>query len=211
MKNDSNRHRRQSEVGSGIKAVKSAARSPKRTNNRTQSDYSSNTATRMELISDVIVVGAGAAGLLAAIRASELGLRTILLEKNRRPGIKILMSGGTRCNVTQNTDHRGIIEAFQEQGRFLRTAIGRFGPPEIVQFLADENVPTKIESTGKIFPTSDRAADVLQAFLDRLDRTECQLETEQSVLDVSVRDDNVFLVQTEGKTIETRNVILTTG
>jgi predicted flavoprotein YhiN len=56
---------------------------------------------------DVVVVGAGAAGLLAAIRAAELGRRTLLLEKNRKPGVKILMSGGTRCNLTHATDNRG--------------------------------------------------------------------------------------------------------
>ena len=61
---------------------------------------------------DMIVIGAGAAGLLAAIRAAELGRRTLLLEKNRRPGVKILMSGGTRCNLTHATDNRGIVEAF---------------------------------------------------------------------------------------------------
>jgi predicted flavoprotein YhiN len=69
---------------------------------------------------DVVVVGAGAAGLLAAARAAELGRRTLLLEKNRKPGVKILMSGGTRCNLTHDTDRRGIIEAFDKQGRWLR-------------------------------------------------------------------------------------------
>ena len=61
---------------------------------------------------DVAVVGAGAAGLLAASRAAERGLRTTLLEKNRRPGVKILMSVGTRCNLTHHTDRRGIIRAY---------------------------------------------------------------------------------------------------
>ena len=59
---------------------------------------------------DVVVVGAGEAGLLAATRAAECGARTLLLEKNRRPGVKILMSGGTRCNITHATDNRGIVE-----------------------------------------------------------------------------------------------------
>src|SRR5262249_58486625 len=65
---------------------------------------------------DVVVIGAGAAGLLAAARAAELGRRTLLLEKNRRPGVKILMSGGTRCNLTHATDNRGIVEAFGPRG-----------------------------------------------------------------------------------------------
>ena len=61
---------------------------------------------------DVVVVGAGAAGLLAAIRAAECGRQTLLLEKNRKPGAKILMSGGTRCNITHNTNARGIVAAY---------------------------------------------------------------------------------------------------
>ena len=61
---------------------------------------------------DVIVVGAGAAGLLAGISAGKSGAKTLVLEKNRKPGVKILMSGGTRCNITHNTDNRGIVKAF---------------------------------------------------------------------------------------------------
>ncbi len=71
---------------------------------------------------DVIVVGAGPAGLMAALRAAECGRRTLLLEKNPRPGVKILMSGGTRCNVTHDTDERGIVAAYGRQGPFLHSA-----------------------------------------------------------------------------------------
>ena len=72
---------------------------------------------------DVVVIGAGAAGLVAAARAAERGRRTLLLEKNRRPGVKILMSGGTRCNITHATDNRGIVEAFGPPGRFLHSSL----------------------------------------------------------------------------------------
>ena len=72
---------------------------------------------------DVIVIGAGAAGLMAAIRAGERGRRTLLLEKNKKPGVKILMSGGTRCNITHDTDNRGIVEAYGPPGRFLHSAL----------------------------------------------------------------------------------------
>src|SRR5438552_12846901 len=76
---------------------------------------------------DVVVIGAGAAGLLAASRAAERGRRTLLLEKNRKPGVKILMSGGTRCNLTHATDNRGIVEAFGPPGRFLHSALAALG------------------------------------------------------------------------------------
>src|SRR5205807_5939419 len=94
---------------------------------------------------DVVVMGAGAAGLLAAIRAAERGRRTLLLEKNRRPGIKILMSGGTRCNITHATDERGIVEAFGPQGRFLHSALAALGVQETIDLFEAEGVMTKVE------------------------------------------------------------------
>src|SRR5580693_6494228 len=117
---------------------------------------------------DVIVVGAGAAGLVAAFRAAERGCRTLLLEKNRRPGVKILMSGGTRCNITHATDNRSIVEAFGPAGRFLHSALAALGVDETIALFEAEGVATKVEETGKVFPVSNKAADVLEALLRRL-------------------------------------------
>src|SRR5437763_8507610 len=112
---------------------------------------------------DVVVVGAGAAGLLAAARAAEAGRRTLLLEKNRKPGVKILMSGGTRCNLTHATDNRGIVEAYGPPGRFLHSALAAFSVQDSIDFFESEGVATKVEETGKVFPVSNRASDVLDA------------------------------------------------
>src|SRR6516165_9059118 len=99
---------------------------------------------------DAIVIGAGAAGLVAAIRAAERGRRTLLLEKGKKPGVKILMSGGTRCNITHACDARGIVEAFGPNGKFLHSALAAFGPDDAVAFFETEGVATKVEETGKI-------------------------------------------------------------
>src|SRR5262250_355851 len=120
---------------------------------------------------EVVVVGAGAAGLLAATRAAERGRRTLLLEKNRRPGVKILMSGGTRCNITHATNNRGIVEAFGPPGRFLHSALAALSVEQTVVLFEGEGVATKVEETGKVFPVSDSARDVLDALLRRLDRS----------------------------------------
>src|SRR5689334_12901522 len=119
---------------------------------------------------DLVVIGAGAAGLLAAARSAELGRRTLLLEKNRQPGIKILMSGGTRCNLTHATDRRGIIEAFGPPGRFLHSALAALSPNDLVSLIESEGVATKVEETGKIFPVSNKAGDVLDALVARFHR-----------------------------------------
>src|SRR5690349_18019012 len=121
---------------------------------------------------DVAVIGAGAAGLLAASRAAECGARVLLLEKNRRPGVKILMSGGTRCNITHATDNRGIVEAYGPPGRFLHSALAAFSVQDTLDLFEAEGVATKVEETGKVFPVSNRAVDVLDALLRRLSRSE---------------------------------------
>src|SRR6516165_8315686 len=131
---------------------------------------------------DIAVVGAGAAGLMAALRAAELGRRVLLLEKNRRPGVKILMSGGTRCNITHATDNRGIVEAYGPPGRFLHSALAAFGVRETIEFFEAEGVATKVEETGKIFPVSNKALDVLNALLVRLRRSGATLALEEPLL-----------------------------
>src|SRR5215510_16354341 len=88
----------------------------------------------------VVVVGAGAAGLLAALRAAERGRRTLLLEKNRKSGVKVLISGGTRCNLTQATDNRGIVAAFGPAGRFLHSALAAFGVRDAIEMFHREGV-----------------------------------------------------------------------
>ncbi len=159
---------------------------------------------------DVIVVGAGAAGLLAATRAAERGRRTLLLEKNRKPGAKILMSGGTRCNLTHQTDERGIVTAFGHAGRFLHSALAALSPQDVVQLFAAEGVATKVEETGKIFPASDRAIDVLDALLRRLRRSDCSLALDEPLHTIRAAA-GAFELVTPQRTLEADKVILTTG
>jgi predicted flavoprotein YhiN len=147
---------------------------------------------------------------MAAARAAELGSRTLLVEKNRKPGVKILMSGGTRCNITQATNNRGIIEAFGRSGRFLHSALASFGVEAAVQFFESEGVPTKVEETGKIFPQSDRAADVLAALLARVERSGATLALEEPLLALD-RDGQGFVAQTSLRTLRCEKAIVTTG
>ena len=117
----------------------------------------------MEQSWNVVVIGAGAAGLIAGLRAAERGRQTLVLEKNRRAGVKILMSGGTRCNITQATDNRGIVAAYGPPGKFLHSALAALSVQQTIEFFEAEGVATKVEETGKIFPVSNKASDVLGA------------------------------------------------
>jgi hypothetical protein len=159
---------------------------------------------------EVVVIGAGAAGLVAAAEAAARGRRTLLVEKNRRAGVKILMSGGTRCNLTHATDKWGIVKAYGEQGNFLHSALAALSPSDLVALIEAEGVPTKVEETGKIFPVSNRAVDVLEAFLRRLERSGAELALAEPVTAIE-RLETGFRIATTARKVVGQSLIITVG
>ncbi len=159
---------------------------------------------------DLMVIGGGAAGLMASIRAAERGLKVLLLEKNPRLGVKILMSGGTRCNITHNCDNRALIAAYGKNGQFLHSALASWSIQDTIQFFHGEGVLTKVEETGKIFPVSDRAVDVLAALVNRLRRTDAEIALGEAVTDIQPCL-NGFTVSTKKRSYFVRQLIVTTG
>ncbi len=160
---------------------------------------------------DAIIAGAGAAGLMAAIHAAECGRRVLILEKGKKPGVKILMSGGTRCNITHDCDTRGIVQAFGPNGKFLHSALAGLGPRETVAFFNEAGVATKVEDTGKVFPVSDRALDVLDALLKRLARSGAALALTEPVKDIEPHPEGGFRVFTPARSLTAERVLVTTG
>ena len=175
---------------------------------------------------DVAIIGGGPAGLMAAARSAQRGRKTILLDKNREPGVKILLSGGTRCNLTHATDARGIVAAFGPNGRFLHSALAALGPQQVVDLFEAEGVPTKVEPGGKVFPASDRAADVRDALVRRVERAGCTLAMSEPLVELTppfsrgvfagenaarTRLNGVFQLRTTNRSIEAEKVVLATG
>jgi hypothetical protein len=111
---------------------------------------------------DALVVGGGAAGMMAAGTAAERGLRVCLLEKNAVLGRKLRITGKGRCNVTNRCDVRTLIASVPKNGRFLFGAVSRFAPEDTVAFFESRGLPLKTERGNRVFPVSDRAADVAE-------------------------------------------------
>jgi len=158
----------------------------------------------------VAVVGGGPAGLLAAYRAAARNRATLLLEKNHRPGAKILISGGGHCNLTHATDAQGIVDAFGPPGRFLHSALAALGPQQLVDLIEAEGVATQVEPDGKVFPASGKASHVLAAVLRRLKRSAATLAFEEPLVDLRPHASGFRLV-TAKRTLSAKKVVLSTG
>ena len=159
----------------------------------------------------IIVIGAGAGGMMAAGRAAELGASVLLLEKTDGPGKKILISGKTRCNVTNSRDLDDFITMYGANGRFLYRAFNRFFRDDLLEFMQRYGVETKTERGGRIFPASDDAHDVTRAFERYMTERGVQLRTNTKVTAINVDGGKVTGVRTEDKTYTATAVILATG
>ncbi len=165
----------------------------------------------MSDIYDIVVVGAGPAGIMASIEAARVGARTILLESGPRPGRKLLATGGGRCNVT----HSGTIESFLQgfdtrASRFLRHAAHTFPPDAAVKQFESLGIALKTERGNRVFPVSDRAGEILDALLREARNAGVSLRTSHPVSDVQAVEDG-WSVVAGAETFRTRAVILATG
>ena len=118
---------------------------------------------------DVLVVGAGSSGFMAAINAASQGARVLLLEKNKRPGRKLLLSGGGRCNVTNRTSRQDLIAHIPGNGKFLYSALNQFDQDDIIDFFQSRGVALKEEDHGRMFPVTNSARTILETLLAELE------------------------------------------
>ncbi|MFC1942234.1 NAD(P)/FAD-dependent oxidoreductase [Chloroflexota bacterium] len=163
------------------------------------------------IANQVIVIGAGASGMVAAGRAAELGADVLLMEKTECPGKKILISGKTRCNLTNTRELDDFIAMYGSNGRFLYSAFKQYFQDDLLAFLRLYGVETKTERGGRIFPVSDDAQDIVKALERYLSDYGVRLQTSAPVTGILVDKGRVTGVQTGRNTHSSAAVIIATG
>jgi len=159
---------------------------------------------------DVAVVGAGAAGMMAAIHAARIGAAVTLYEKNERCGRKLRITGKGRCNVTNHCTRDEFFANVTGNSRFLYSAWSRFSSEDAETFFESLGVPLKVERGNRVFPLSDKATDVVDALVRECRRLGVQLVNER-VEGLFVREGRLLGVSTGKKTLAHGAVILATG
>lgn len=160
----------------------------------------------------VVVVGAGPAGMMAAIAAAEHEGSVLLLEKMPRAGRKMMITGKGRCNVTSADDTADIIKNIAGNGRFLNSVIRAFDNAAVMAFFENVGVPLKTERGNRVFPQSDRSVDVVDAMMRRLRDLHVELRTNTHVRALVVTDGAIRGVRLEsGDTVAADAVVLAVG
>lgn len=160
---------------------------------------------------DVIVVGAGTSGMMAAIAAAKAGSNTLLVEKNKRVGKKLLLTGGGRCNVTNNRPAEEIIAHIPGNGKFLYSAFSQFNNYDIMDFFESNGTHLKEEDHGRMFPVTDRSKTIVETLFHQLETLGVTIYTEAKVEKVLRKEDQIIGVALEHEKIYAPCVILTTG
>jgi hypothetical protein len=159
----------------------------------------------------VIVIGAGAGGMMAAGHAAESGAEVLLLEKTERPGKKILISGNGRCNLSNTCDLESFINQYGANGRFLYAVFSRFFREELLAFLRRFGVETVVKYGGKIYPASENAREIVRVFLRYLEENKVTLQLNTGVDHILIEGGKVVGAQTKTDTYSCDAVILATG
>lgn len=158
-----------------------------------------------------IIIGGGAAGLMAGIVSARSGRKTIVIEKNSKVGRKLYISGKGRCNVTNNCDAKTVIANTPTNGRFLFSALNAFSPANTIAFFEENGCPLKTERGGRVFPVSDRAADIVDTLRSAALKSGCVF-MQKTAAGIIITDGSVKGVKlTDGTEEYAGKVIIATG
>ena len=178
-------------------------------------NYSFNSKTKMNKNKyHLAVIGAGAAGLIAAGKAGELGADVVLLEKNKQSGVKLLITGKGRCNITNAEENlKKFAEAYGSNGRFFRTALYNFTNQDVIRFFEDQGLDVKTERGNRVFPQSDKAKDVVECLKRYTRKGNVQFKPKSELEKIVLGSDNKIekLILKSGETIVADAYLLATG
>jgi hypothetical protein len=159
----------------------------------------------------IIVIGGGAAGLMAAGQAAAGGAETLLLEKMKRSGRKLCITGKGRCNITNIASMNDFMAHFGKTGSFLRQAFSRYFNTDLMDFLKELGLQLVSERGGRVFPASGKAPDVLKVLLQWVEQCGVRINHSSPVDELLISNGHITGVVCKGKKIQCDKVILTTG
>lgn len=159
----------------------------------------------------MIVIGGGAAGMMAALAAADRGCSVLLLERNAKVGRKLYITGKGRCNVANDCSVPEVLQHVPRNPKFLMSAVTRFPPEAVKAFFEGLGVPLKTERGNRIFPQSDRAADIIDALFQALRRKRVSLVEDRAVRLLTDEEGRISGVKGEHGSYSARAVILATG
>ncbi|MBQ3053835.1 MAG: NAD(P)/FAD-dependent oxidoreductase [Clostridia bacterium] len=161
---------------------------------------------------DVVVIGGGAAGMMAGISASRCGQKVLIIEQNKMLGRKMRITGKGRCNVTNIASTDEMMQFIPKNNRFLFSAFKNFDNNDLIQMLEDEGVKLKTERGGRVFPQSDKAVDIVNGLRSILAKCKVTVLIGDKVTEVLTENGQVTGVKTDkGRTVLTKKVIICTG
>ena len=163
-----------------------------------------------DTIYDTAVIGAGAAGMFAAVTAAQNGAKTVIIEKNDKVGRKLAITGKGRCNVTNDCTADTVMKNLPKNPKFMFSALSELPPSEVMAFFEGEGVPLKTERGNRVFPVSDKAYDIVDALYNKMKKLGVKIITARAD-GISVRDGAVTGASTEKGNIAAKAVILATG
>ena len=164
----------------------------------------------MNKVYDVAIVGAGAAGLFAAINCAKRGKSVILYDKNKYPGRKLRITGKGRCNICNFSDNENILKNIVHNSKFMYSSLNNFTATDLVKFFNDNGIKTKVERGNRVFPVSDDAMEIIELFKKLIKDLKITFKSETTVKDL-IKEDDFFKITSNSAIDYSRNLVIACG